>query len=194
MAGTGPDRGARQNGPLPPKAARIWNGLVDGLAALGTAMIAGLMAMICADIVARNLLGSSLPLISELSAITLVMIVFLQLGTAVRHGRLARIEFISGWLAEVAPRAAAAMGALWNLIGVAICGLIAWSTWGIFSRDVAAGQFIGVTGMMTMPVWPFRLLILTGVGVAALQFLLLALRDFGVALKAATPSERSAGQ
>lgn len=183
MTGTGLNQTGQETAPLFTKAERVWNALVDGLAALGTAMIGFLMAMICADIVARNILGSSLPLVSELSAITLVMIVFLQLGTAVRHGRLARIEFISGWLAGVAPRFAALLGCFWNVLGVAICAAIAWSTWRIFARDFAANEFIGVTGMMTMPVWPFRLLILLGVGIAALQFLLLALQDLRLALK-----------
>lgn len=183
MAGTDLNQNGKETALLFLKAERMWNALVDGLAAVGTAMIGFLMAMICADIVARNILGSSLPLVSELSAITLVMIVFLQLGTAVRHGRLARIEFISGWLARVAPRFASLLACFWNMLGIAVCAAIAWSTWRIFARDLAASEFIGVTGMMTMPVWPFRLLILVGVGIAALQFLLLALKDLRLALK-----------
>ena len=57
---------------------------VEGLAALGTILIGFLMLIICADIVARNLMGSSLPLITELGALTLVMIVYLQLAATVR--------------------------------------------------------------------------------------------------------------
>ena len=172
--------------------AQMWARLVDGLAVLGTAMIGVLMAMICADIVARNLLGASLPLISELSAITLVMIVFLQLGTAVRHGRLARIEFFSDWLGRKTPRGALLLNMLWALAGLACCALIAWSTWSILLRDYNHDEFIGVTGIMTMPVWPFRAMILLGVSVAALQFLVLALRDLFAVFRPQV--QRSVGQ
>lgn len=167
----------------PPPAQQVWNLLTDSLAALGTAMIGFLMVIICADIVARNLLGSSLPLVSELSAITLVMIVFLQLGTAVRNGRLARIEFVADWLNTVSPRLSTAVNALWNMTGTAICGAIAWSTWGILMRDFSLSEFIGVTGVSTLPVWPFRALILLGAGVAAVQFALLAVRDLCATVK-----------
>ncbi len=74
-------------------AGRIWHVFVDGLAALGTALILVLMTIICADIVVRNGMGSSLPLISELGALLLVMIVALQLATTIRADRLARTEF-----------------------------------------------------------------------------------------------------
>ena len=158
-----------------------WARLVDGLAALGTAMIAVLMAMICADIFARNVMGASLPLISELSALTLVMIVFLQLGTAVRHARLAQIELFMNWLSTASPRAHTALTAVWNLAGAAACGAIAWSTYGILAKDFSHSVFIGVTGVLTMPVWPFRALILIGASVAALQFLFLAVGNVRLA-------------
>lgn len=183
--GAEPNAAPPQIPPSPTGVGLAWAWLVDGLAALGTAMIAVLMGMISADIVARNVMGASLPLISELSALTLVMIVFLQLGTAVRHGRLAQIEFFMNWLLARSPRAHAALTALWNLTGAAACAAIAWSTYGILLRDFSHAVFIGVTGVLTMPVWPFRALILVGVTVAALQFLLLAIGNLRFATKQA---------
>lgn len=85
--------GARQDGGHRPGIVhRLWRWAVDGLAALGTLLIGVLMLLICADILARNLMGSSLPLISELGALTLVMIVYLQLAATVRADRLPRTE------------------------------------------------------------------------------------------------------
>lgn len=162
-------------------AARLWAALVDGMAALGTLMIGLLMAMICADIAARNMFGSSLPLISELGALTLVMIVFLQLGTTIRHNRLARIEFFLLWLERKSPRMLALVSGLWELAGVVVCALIAWSTLGILRRDIGSMDFIGVTGVMTAPTWPFRVLILAGIVVATIQFLIRALAQFRLA-------------
>nr|WP_272210295.1 TRAP transporter small permease subunit [Marinicella sp. W31]MDC2876163.1 TRAP transporter small permease subunit [Marinicella sp. W31] len=55
-------------------------------------LILVLMLVISADIFMRNLLGASLPLVSELGALLLVMIVSLQLATTIRADRLARTE------------------------------------------------------------------------------------------------------
>ncbi|CAG0980606.1 MAG: TRAP transporter small permease [Rhizobiaceae bacterium] len=161
----------------PPGAAgrmRFWDRGVDGLAALGTVMIVILMAIIVADVLARNLMGASLPLIAELGALTVVLIVFLQLGTAVRNDRLARTEFLLDALAAGRPRAAEMLRAVWDLCGAAICAGIAWASWGILRRDFEHSEFIGVTGVLTMPTSPFRLLILVGAVVAAVQFVIVA--------------------
>ena len=159
--------------------ARGWHWLVEGLAALGTVLIGVLMVIICADVVFRNLLGSSLPLVSEIGALTVVMIVFLQLATTVRADRLARTDlFYSGFVAR-RPRAGGVLTAIFSLLGAYVLGLIAWSTFDILGGDLDSGEFIGVTGIMTFPTWPFRVLILVGVAVAALQCLLLAIEALG---------------
>lgn len=172
----------------PSPAARAWLWLVDGLAAIGTGLICVLMVIICADIVARNAMGASLPLISELGALLLVMIVALQLATTVRADRLARTEmFIVGFRAK-RPRAAAVLSAVFNLVGAGVIGGIAWATIRILGKDWDANEYIGVTGIATLPTWPFRALILLGMAVAALQFLLLAVNDLRTAAKGADNS------
>lgn len=152
-------------------AVKLWAVGVDGMAALGTLMIVVLMAMIFADVLARNIIGGSLPLISELGALTVVMIVFLQLGTAIRNDRLARVDFFMDFVEARSPRAAAALTGVWHLIALAVCAAIAWSTWTILLKDLSARDFIGTPGVMTAPTWPFRVLILLGAIVATLQFL-----------------------
>jgi TRAP-type mannitol/chloroaromatic compound transport system permease small subunit len=151
--------------------ARLWSWLVDGLAALGTVLIGVLMLIICADIVARNLMGSSLPLISELGALTLVMIVYLQLAATVRADRLARTQVVLAVVQRHHPRAAALLTAVFDLTGAALVALLAWATLHILEKDLASGEFIGVPGIATVSTWPFRLLILLGVTVAAVEFL-----------------------
>ena len=104
--------GAAERGRRGP--ARAWSLLVDGLAALGTLMICVLMLIICADVVARNLMGASLPLVSELGALVLVMIVYLQLATTVRADRLARTEIFYLGFRRSYPRAGAWLGAIFD--------------------------------------------------------------------------------
>lgn len=160
------------NGPM-----RVWSIFIDGLAALGTALIAVLMLIICADIVARNMMGASLPLVSELGALLLVMIVSLQLATTIRADRLARTEVFLVPFRERSPRAGALLSCLFNLVGAGVIGGIAKASIGILLKDYSSGEFIGVTGIATLPVWPFRVLILIGMAVAAIQFVISALSD-----------------
>jgi TRAP-type mannitol/chloroaromatic compound transport system permease small subunit len=163
---------------------RAWLWLVDGLAAVGTGLICVLMIIICADIVARNALGSSLPLVSELGALLLVMIVSLQLATTVRADRLARTEIFFLSFNRRYPRAGACLSAAFNLVGAAVIGGIAWSTIHILEKDWSAGEYIGVTGVATLQTWPFRALILLGMSVAAIEFLVQALSDLRRAVRA----------
>ena len=156
---------------------RAWERVVESLAVLGTVMIVVLMVIICADIVFRNLFGSSLPMVSELGALVLVMIVYLQLAATVRADRLARTEIFLPPLRRWFPRLGGWLAALFDLVGAAMLGLIAWSTVNILEKDLAAGEFIGVIGIATLQTWPFRVLILLGVTVAAIEFLVRALNN-----------------
>jgi TRAP-type mannitol/chloroaromatic compound transport system permease small subunit len=155
---------------------RLWTYAVEGLAALGTVLICGLMVIICADIVARNLLGSSLPLISELGALLLVMIVALQLAATVRADRLARAEIFFEPFAARYPRAGDVLRALFNVLGAAVVGGMAWATIGTLQKDWASSEFIGTPGLGTLQTWPFRALILLGLSVAAIEFVVRILR------------------
>ena len=149
---------------------RLWHRVVEAFAAVGTLMIGVLMVIICADIVARNTLGASLPLVSEGGALLLVVLVALQLGATVRAGRLARTEVFIEPFTDLFPRAGAVLSGLFNLVGAAVIGMIAWSTIRIVEKDYAAAEFIGVPGIATLVTWPFRVLILLGFAVAAIEF------------------------
>lgn len=176
MAGEPDERADAPSGVrrFPGRLARTWAYLVDGLAAMGTVMIGALMVIICADIVARNGLGASLPVVSELGALALVMIVYLQLATTIRHDRLVRADILMAGIGMRFPRVGLIMETLFDTVGAVVLAILAWSTLGILERDLRATEFIGVTGVLTLPTWPFRALILLGVAVAAVQFVLQA--------------------
>jgi TRAP-type mannitol/chloroaromatic compound transport system permease small subunit len=154
---------------LPDRIAAGWNLLVDGLGALGTVMIGALMCLICADVAARNITGASLPMVSEAGALTLVMIVYLQLATTIRHDRLARTELFFGGFKRRFPRWGAVLAAVYDGVACGALGVIAWATITIVQRDLSRGEYIGVPGIATLPTWPFRALILLGMTVATVQ-------------------------
>ncbi len=153
----------------PDRITGAWNLLVDGLGALGTVLILGLMGLICADVLARNVTGASLPMVAEAGALTVVMIVYLQLATTIRHDRLARTDLFLGGLRRLFPRAGALLVAVYHAVACGTLGFIAWSTVTIVERNFMRGEYIGVPGIVTVPTWPFRALILVGMTVAAVQ-------------------------
>ncbi len=150
---------------------QVWHLIVEGLAAVGTVLIGVLMVIICADIIARNTMGASLPLISEAGALLVVMIVALQLAATVRANRLARTEFFIVPFTNRNPRAGAMLSAIFDLVAMSMFGLIAWGTLRVLEKDYNAAEFIGIVGIATLPTWPVRVLILVGFAVAATEFL-----------------------
>ena len=162
---------------------RGWHRVVEGLAAVGTVLIGVLMVIICADIVARNLFGASLPLVSEGGALLLVTLVAMQLAATVRASRLARTEIFILPFQSRFPRAGAVLAGLLDLVGALVLGLIAWSTVRVLGKDIDSAEFIGITGIATMPTWPFRALILLGFAVAAIEFCVRVLSAFRMALR-----------
>lgn len=149
---------------------RAWHRLVETFAALGTVLIGVLMIIICADIVARNAMGASLPLVSEGGALLVVTLVALQLAATVRAGRLARTEVFIVPFSDRFPTAGAVLQGVYDLVGAVVLGIIAWSSIRVIEKDIAAAEFIGVPGMATLPTWPFRILILAGFAIAAVEF------------------------
>ncbi|MDX5349206.1 MAG: TRAP transporter small permease subunit [Paracoccaceae bacterium] len=164
---TGPVSQAPEAGPV--GRALAWAG--DGLAAVSTLLIAVLMLIICADAVARNTLGASLPLVSELGAALLVAIVYLALATTVRANRLARTDMVLGALAASRPRLAALLSALYDLTGAVLLALVGWAGFLTLAKDYQGDKYIGIQGVLTFPSWPFGLAFVLGLAVAVLQFL-----------------------
>lgn len=154
------------------RALRSWNLFVDALGAAGSVLIAMLMVLICADVLSRNLYDRPIPTVAEMSAFSVVVIVFLQLASTVRHRRMAQADLFVTVVALDRPRAAAALDALFSVFGVAVCGIIAYATFPSIAKDMEIGEYIGVDGTLTVPTWPFRVLVVAGAGVAALQYLL----------------------
>lgn len=162
-------RSPHRPGPL----LRAWNGLVDGLGAVGTILIGVLMLIICADVAVRNVTGGSLPMVAEAGALLLVSIVYLQLATTIRHDRLARADLFFAGFRRRFPRGGAILAAVYDLTAAAALGVVAWSTITTLERDFTRGEYIGVTGIATLPTWPFRAVILLGMTVATLQCLVM---------------------
>ncbi len=157
---------------------RLLGGLarVSGwLNAVGTVAILGLMVLVNADILGRELFSTPVRGTTEILALTIVGIVFLQLAHCLWAGRLTRNDALLNLIAARWPRAGAALESLFLLTGAVLMAIIFWASLPFLEKAWRIDEYVGALGDFTAPVWPVRLIILIGTAMAAAMFALLAL-------------------
>ncbi len=131
---------------------------------------------ILADIIFRAL---NMPLqgTKEIVANSVVMIVFLQLGFAVRSGSMLQADFL---IDAFNPNLRKFIVVLGLLLGAAFFLFLMKAGIKPALRSFANGEFDG-EGALRVPVWPARFTIIFGSGLAAFNYLLLAVIEaFGL--------------
>jgi TRAP-type mannitol/chloroaromatic compound transport system permease small subunit len=151
--------------------------LVSGMNALGTVWILALMVLINLDVFGRNLLGVPVRGVTELVSLSIVGIVFLQLGDTLRTGRFTRADILLDRLKHTRPALTDALHALYHTIGLALMVVILLASWAPLVESVRIREYVGAIGDFQAPVWPVRLITLVGLSVTALCFGLLAWMD-----------------
>lgn len=168
-----------------PRRRNVFAGLLVGLNAVGTVWIFALMLIINADVIGRTAFSAPLPGVPELVRLSIVGIVFLQIGYTLRSGRITRVESASALLARRWPRFALLMRGCYSLLGAALFVILFVSCRPIFARAWTNGDYAGVEGYVTYPYWPIYLILLVGCACSALQYLAFAWSEFSRALRGA---------
>ena len=164
---------------------------VAGLNSLGTAWVLGLMGLVTLDVLARYLFNAPINGVTEFVELSIVGIVFLQLGAAVRAGRITRSDGLYSKLLTDRPTLGHTLGCAFDLSGALFAVLILY---GGVPRLIEAYQrsyFVGNEGLFVFPLWPVRLILVVGCVVAAGQFLIFAWRH-GLALRLAAQGGKDA--
>ncbi len=151
--------------------------LVSGMNALGTLWILALMALINLDVFGRNLFDAPVRGVTELVSLSIVGIVFLQLGDTLRTGRFTRADILLDRLKLRWPKLADALHAVYHLVGMVLMLIILSASWEPLMESIHIREYVGAIGDFQAPVWPVRLIMLLGLSVTALCFLLLAWKD-----------------
>ncbi|MBP7064660.1 TRAP transporter small permease subunit [Ferrovibrio sp.] len=155
----------------------MFSRLLGAMNALGTLWIFLLMLLIDADILGRELFGAPVRGTTELLSLSIVGIVFLQLGHALMVGRITRSDMLLDSLITHRPRAGYLLQGFFHLLGAIFLGLVFWGSLGQFEEAVEIGEYVGAIGDFTAPTWPIKLLILIGAMATLLQYLRLLWRD-----------------
>ena len=129
--------------------------------------------IILADIVSRTAFNNPLNGVREIVANSIVMIVFLQAGYAIRSRSMLSADFLLARLPRPARQAALAFG---YLLGAAFFGLILWGGWDLAVTSWVSGEYEG-EGALHVPAWPTRFIILAGSALAVVNYLVLAVLD-----------------
>lgn len=158
---------------------------VTSLNALGTLIIIAMMALICADVVGRNLLATSLPGIIELTELGIVSIVFLQIADTLRTGKLMRSDALIRMIIQKRPSVGAIMNACFDATGAVLFYYIAKGAFERFSEAWSGGYYLGNQGSFTAPTWPMELCVSLGSTLMCLLFIVSVIRSlaflFGLA-------------
>lgn len=163
----------------PPRGGAIasaFDRLLSVLNGIGTIWILVLLVLLNADVAGRNLFSAPIDGVFEIVEITIVAIVFLQLGDATRIGRLTRSDGFFGLILKHAPRVGHAMGAIFDLLGALLMFLILYGSWPIFVDAWENNRFAGNEGVFTAPTWPVKLIIVVGCVMMIILFLAFAWR------------------
>jgi TRAP-type C4-dicarboxylate transport system permease small subunit len=165
--------------PLVLRAAQAFNWClgtaVTSLNALGTMIIIALMVLICADVVGRNLLSTSLPGVIELAELGIVSLVFLQIADTLRSGKLMRSDVLINTIVARFPRIGAFMNLFFDATGAVLFYFIANGAFERFIDAWKGGFYLGNLGSFTAPTWPMVLCVSLGSGLMCLLFLTNAL-------------------
>lgn len=142
-------------------------------AAIGTVWIFLLMFLIVADVIGRNFLDKPITGVAEFAGRSVVAIVFLQLAAAVGAGRMTRSDFLIRIIARRSVRAVMLMEIFFSLCGTLLFASLAFISWPELMSAWRGNEFFGVQGVFTIPLWPFKGLLVAGSAMAALAYLVL---------------------
>ncbi|WP_298491419.1 TRAP transporter small permease subunit [uncultured Maritimibacter sp.] len=163
---------------LSSQALRLLDRATQGANVIGTLLIAGLVVLICVDVVGREAFGAPLKGVPEMIALSIVAIVFLQVPQALRAGRLTRSDGVINVLHRRKPRLAALLETVFEVLGFAVVATILYAHWPLLVKAYTRGDFVGSTGNLTIPTWPVKAMILVGCVLLGLQFLARIARRF----------------
>jgi C4-dicarboxylate transporter DctM subunit len=162
----------------PQQAVGLWANLLGGMSAVGSVLICLVMLLICTEVVLRAFFGVSIPAVADIVAASIVAIVFLQLGGALRNGRMVRTDiFIDPFVRRMPASGHLVLGLL-DLCGAFMFGIVAFASKKPFVESWINNEFFGVVGVFTAPVWPALLIVIIGSVLTCAEYLRSALSNF----------------
>lgn len=143
----------------------IQSAVVAGLSLASLLLL--LMAVFgAADVAAINVLGQSIPIVSELSADALAVVIFLAVAVAQQRRQHVSVELFTHLLPSILQRVLT-LAAL--LITLGFFSVLTWRTWVLAEESWELQQT--AMALYPYPVYPFKIAVLVGTVLATLETL-----------------------
>jgi len=163
----------------------VIRGLSRVLAIVAAAMILIMMVVMTLEVVSRATGNGSLPWSYGLVQLLLVAAVFAAAGYGEQIGEHIRVDLFT---ARMAPRVAAVLRSIGNLVAVVVIGIMCYATAGRAIESISVGEF--QDGLVAFPVWPSRVMLSIGLLALFLE-LVFKLIDTVTAIRGAGSHEGS---
>lgn len=144
---------------------------------MGTIWILALMVLICADVAGRFFFNKPIAGVPEMVSLSIVGIVFLQLASTLRAGRMTRSDMLLSFLSKRSPKLGYVLELIFSSAGAYIVFIIFQASYPRLVKAIERNEFVGAVGHFTAPVWPIKLILIVGAGALCIQFLINALTN-----------------
>ncbi|MBN43266.1 MAG: hypothetical protein CL573_07255 [Alphaproteobacteria bacterium] len=129
--------------------------------------------MILADVTGRGAFDAPINGTTELVTASIVIIVFLQAGYAIRSRSMLRADFL---VVHMSPKVQRTLAAVGYLLGAAFFLMIITGGWQESIASFVEGEYEG-EGALRVPSWPARWTVIGGSALAMLNYLVMAYID-----------------
>ena len=129
------------------------------------------MILLCADVLGGAAFNAPIDGVPLPIALSIVVIVFLQLPAAIRAGRLTRSDALLSRLLDRRLSIGLCLRAFYDGLGALVMGAVVFYTLPTFVKVWERDTFEGLEGDFALPSWPFKLLILVGATLCGVEFL-----------------------
>ena len=133
----------------------------------------GLAFLVMGNIIGRTVFDSPIYGTAEIVAASIVIVVFLQAGYAIRSRSMLKADFLVIHLPQKVQQILLAFG---YLLGAAFFLMIITGGWEESVRSYVEGEYEG-EGALRVPSWPARWTVLIGSGLAMINYLVMAYID-----------------
>lgn len=140
---------------------------------LAAALTFAISFLVLADIVGRGVFDAPIHGTAEMVAAAIVIIVFLQVGYAIRSRSMLRADFLVTHLPDVVQRILLGIG---YLLGIIFFLMIITGGWQESILSYVENEFEG-EGALRVPSWPARWTVLLGSALAMINYCVMAYID-----------------
>lgn len=148
---------------------RLSDALAKSLMVIAAFWAFVLCFIILADVIGRSIFDTPVHGTVEIVANSIVMIVFLQAGYAIRSHSMLRTEVLTNVLGPGAQRFSLGFS---DLLGIAFFAIILMGGFEPAIRSFLNGEFEG-EGALRVPVWPTRIAVVVGSVLAIVNYIIL---------------------